>query len=114
MTIGRSLEGVDVAEQTPEQLVDQARRMRERTIRMLDAVARDESMTITGTMTPEQIQFWADLVSGRPIRPPATRWQRLRGHVYLEPRDVWIGYYRGDRHHYVCLLPCVVIRWARR
>jgi hypothetical protein len=34
--------------------------------------------------------------------------------VYIEPRDWWIGYYRGDTHHYVCLLPCVVIRWERR
>jgi hypothetical protein len=33
--------------------------------------------------------------------------------VYVEPRDVWIGYYRGDRHHYVCPLPCIVIRWNR-
>lgn len=34
--------------------------------------------------------------------------------VYLEPRDVWVGYFRGDSHHFVCLLPCVVIRWRRR
>lgn len=34
--------------------------------------------------------------------------------VYIEPRDWWIGYYRGDTHHYVCPLPCVVIRWRRR
>lgn len=29
-------------------------------------------------------------------------------------RDRWIGYYRGDTHHYVCPLPTVVIRWRRR
>ena len=34
--------------------------------------------------------------------------------VYIEPRDWWIGYYRGDRHHYVCPLPTVVIRWPRK
>ena len=34
--------------------------------------------------------------------------------VYLEPRDWWIGYYRGTSHHYVCVLPCLVIRWNRR
>lgn len=34
--------------------------------------------------------------------------------VYLEPRDWWIGYYRGAVYHYVCVLPCVVIRWKRR
>lgn len=43
----------------------------------------------------------------------------LRAHlrqlaVYLEPRDWWIGYYRGTSHHYVCVLPCLVIRWNRR
>jgi hypothetical protein len=43
-----------------------------------------------------------------------------RGHfrravrVYIEPRDWWIGYYRGDTHHYVCPLPTVVVRWPRR
>jgi hypothetical protein len=30
--------------------------------------------------------------------------------VYIEPRDWWIGYYRGDTHHYVCPLPTVVFR----
>lgn len=34
--------------------------------------------------------------------------------VYFEPRDWWIGYYRGDSHHYVCPVPTLVIRWARR
>ena len=34
-------------------------------------------------------------------------------HVFVEPRDVWIGYYRGDTHHYLCPLPCLVIRWRR-
>ena len=38
--------------------------------------------------------------------------ERVR--VFLEPRDVWVGYYRGDRHNYVCPLPCIVIRWPRR
>jgi hypothetical protein len=34
--------------------------------------------------------------------------------VYIEPNDWWIGYYRGDSHHYVCPLPCIVIRWDRK
>jgi len=34
--------------------------------------------------------------------------------VYFEPRDVWVGYYRGDTHHYVCPLPMLVVRWPRR
>lgn len=33
--------------------------------------------------------------------------------IYFEPRDVWIGYYRGDNHHYVCPLPTLVVRWRR-
>jgi hypothetical protein len=33
--------------------------------------------------------------------------------VYVDLRDWWVGYYRGDRHHYVCPLPTVVIRWDR-
>lgn len=42
-------------------------------------------------------------------------WLRRRGvRILTEPRDAWIGYYRGDTHHYVCPLPCVVIRWPRR
>jgi hypothetical protein len=31
--------------------------------------------------------------------------------VYFEPRDIWVGYYRGPNHHYVCPLPMLVIRW---
>lgn len=34
--------------------------------------------------------------------------------IYLDARDWWIGYYRGPTHHYVCPLPCIVVRWARR
>lgn len=33
--------------------------------------------------------------------------------VYLDRNDWWVGYYRGGSHHYVCPLPCVVIRWPR-
>jgi hypothetical protein len=34
--------------------------------------------------------------------------------VYRDPDDWWVGYYRGDTHHYVCPLPTIVIRWPRR
>jgi hypothetical protein len=34
--------------------------------------------------------------------------------VYFDFRDCWVGYYRSRRHHYVCLLPTLVIRWRRR
>jgi hypothetical protein len=33
--------------------------------------------------------------------------------VYIDTADWWVGLYRGPNHYYVCLLPCVVIRWAR-
>jgi hypothetical protein len=34
--------------------------------------------------------------------------------VYRDRNDWWVGYYRGANHHYVCLLPTLVIRWTRR
>jgi hypothetical protein len=34
--------------------------------------------------------------------------------VYFDFNDWWIGYYRGDNHHYVCPLPTLVISWNRR
>lgn len=34
--------------------------------------------------------------------------------VYIDTSDWWIGYYRGENYHFVCLLPTVVIRWPRR
>ena len=33
--------------------------------------------------------------------------------VYTDRRNIWVGYQRGDSHHYVCPVPCVVVRWAR-
>lgn len=33
--------------------------------------------------------------------------------IYFDFRDWWVGYYRGDTHHYVCLLPTLVLRWDR-
>lgn len=34
--------------------------------------------------------------------------------VYIDSNDWWVGYYRGPNHHYVLLLPTVVIRWRRK
>jgi hypothetical protein len=34
--------------------------------------------------------------------------------IYFDFNDWWIGYYRGDGHHYVCPLPTLVIRWRRK
>lgn len=36
------------------------------------------------------------------------------GKVYFDFSDWWVGYYRSDRFHYVCPLPTVVVRWARK
>lgn len=33
--------------------------------------------------------------------------------MYFDPNDWWVGYYRGDRHHYVGFL-CAGITWRRR
>lgn len=34
--------------------------------------------------------------------------------LYIDLHDWWVGYYRSDRHHHVCVLPTVVVRWRRR
>src|SRR3954468_19167615 len=33
--------------------------------------------------------------------------------VYIDTRDWWVGYYRGANHHYICPLPCLVVRIPR-
>lgn len=33
---------------------------------------------------------------------------------YLDFNDWWVGYSRGETHHYVCPLPTLVTRWDRR
>lgn len=38
---------------------------------------------------------------------------RLQPKLYIDTHDWWIGYYRGDAHHYICVLPCVVLRLDR-
>jgi hypothetical protein len=58
------------------------------------------------------------LVGALHDRDPAelAAWNRQadRPKVYIDTADWWVGWYRGPGHHYVCLLPCVVIRWKRR
>jgi hypothetical protein len=34
--------------------------------------------------------------------------------IYFDFHDWWIGYYSGDRYHYICPLPTLVIRWKRK
>ena len=45
-------------------------------------------------------------------QPAAPQDESVR--VYFDFRDWWVGYYRGDTHHYVCPLPTLVVRWPRR
>jgi hypothetical protein len=44
---------------------------------------------------------------------PRLRGRVARVRVYIDTADWWIGLYRGPNHYYLCLLPCVVIRWER-
>ena len=55
------------------------------------------------------------------ISESKTRWHAIADRrpprqmkVYFDLHDWWVGYYRGDEHHYVCPLPTLVIRWTRR
>jgi hypothetical protein len=41
-------------------------------------------------------------------------WRRGRLSLVLEPRDLWLGLYVAPGALYVCLLPCVAVRWERR
>lgn len=34
--------------------------------------------------------------------------------IYIDTNDWWIGYYRGPNHHYIILIPTVVIRFNRK
>lgn len=34
--------------------------------------------------------------------------------VYFNFNDWWIGYYKGDKHHYICPLPTIVFQWDRK
>jgi hypothetical protein len=40
-------------------------------------------------------------------------WRRGRFSIVFEPRDVWLGVFVSPRAVYVCLLPCLPVRWAR-
>lgn len=33
--------------------------------------------------------------------------------IYFDFNDWWVGYYRSPNHHYVCLLPTLVIKIRR-
>ena len=40
-------------------------------------------------------------------------WRRGRLWLIVEPRDIWVGIYVADRAVYVCLVPCLVLKWER-
>ena len=40
--------------------------------------------------------------------------ERPRVRLYVDRSDCWVGWYRGEESHYVCLLPCLVIRIDRK
>lgn len=64
---------------------------------------------------PEFEAFKARVLENPEARAAYEKAQRRRDpEVYIDTNDWWIGYYRGDSHHYVCPLPTVVIRWRRR
>jgi hypothetical protein len=64
------------------------------------------------------IRFGDNLTAPAPT--PRVPWWRRQYRVrsvtlYLDSSDVWVGYRRGASCHYVCPLPCVVLRrWRRR
>jgi hypothetical protein len=41
-------------------------------------------------------------------------WRRGRFWLIFEPRDIWIGLYVAPRAVYVCLVPCLPVKWERR
>jgi hypothetical protein len=48
----------------------------------------------------------------KPKKLSDRRLRRGRLAVYLEPRDIWIGVYRGPDAVYVLPLPFVVFKWT--
>lgn len=67
-----------------------------------------------GTARATEFGAFAERVLADPVARSAFLRSQRRPVVFWEPRDVWIGYYRGDTHHYVCPIPCLVIRWPRK
>jgi hypothetical protein len=55
-----------------------------------------------------------------PVPPRGSRdlstvlWRHGRLSLVLEPRDLWLGLYVAHGAVYVCLVPCLPLRWERR
>jgi hypothetical protein len=41
-------------------------------------------------------------------------WHRGRLWVIFEPRDFWLGVFVSPRAVFVCLVPCLAVKWERR
>jgi hypothetical protein len=41
-------------------------------------------------------------------------WERGRLSLLFEPRDCWILLFVGPEALYLCLVPCLPVRWDRR
>lgn len=67
-------------------------------------------------------RFLAAVERGGPPRilPPPSRdlstvlWRRGRFWLVFEPRDLWFGVFVSPRAVFVCLVPCVAVKWERR
>ena len=42
------------------------------------------------------------------------RWHRGRLWLIFEPRDIWLGVFVAPKAVYVCLVPCLPVKWERR
>lgn len=56
------------------------------------------------------------MILGRSVLNIGSTWNgEPRFCVYVDTNDRWIGWYPAkDGTHYVCPLPCLVIRWMPR
>ena len=50
-----------------------------------------------------------------PSRDLSTRLARAgRLSLIFEPRDIWLGVFVSPRAVFVCLVPCLALKWERR
>lgn len=48
----------------------------------------------------------------RDISTRLFRWGRLS--LLIEPRDIWLGVFIAPHAVYICVIPCLPFRWARK
>lgn len=94
-----------------DELTDFINKYRLPPMRDADASRSDHVHWATG---PQQApRPWYLRAATRLFRMQPINTVRDRVRVYFEPRDVWVGVYVSEDAVYVCLLPCLVIRWRR-